>query len=64
MPFFSFYRKLILLAGWVALGYLTYRVFQFDYEYANFDPYDILGVKMVRDFINCLNALLFRCILS
>ncbi|XP_018907486.1 translocation protein SEC63 homolog isoform X2 [Bemisia tabaci] len=38
--------KLILLAGWVALGYLTYRVFQFDYEYANFDPYDILGVKM------------------
>jgi hypothetical protein len=26
---------------------LAYKVSQFDYEYANFDPYEILGVPLV-----------------
>lgn len=36
--------KLVIIAGWVLLGYLTYRVSQFDYELSNFDPYEILGL--------------------
>ena len=29
------------------MAYLIYKLQQFDYEYANFDPYDILGVGVV-----------------
>ena len=29
------------------MGFLIYKVQEFDYEYANFDPWDILGVNMV-----------------
>lgn len=29
------------------MAILVYKLQQFDYEYANFDPYDILGVSMV-----------------
>lgn len=36
--------KLIIVVGWLFLAYLTYRVSQFDYELANFDPYEILGL--------------------
>jgi hypothetical protein len=28
---------------------LAYKVSQFDYEYANFDPYEILGVPLVSN---------------
>lgn len=37
--------KLSIIAGWLLLGYLTYRVSQFDYELSNFDPYEILGLE-------------------
>ncbi|KAK9503190.1 hypothetical protein O3M35_011812 [Rhynocoris fuscipes] len=36
--------KLAIIAGWVTLAFLAYKVSQFDYEYANFDPFEILGV--------------------
>lgn len=36
--------KLIIISGWIALAFLAYKVSQFDYEYANFDPFEILGV--------------------
>lgn len=39
-------QRAILVAGWVLMVYLVYKLQQFDYEYANFDPYDILGVGM------------------
>lgn len=38
--------KLAIIAGWCLLGFLTYRVSQFDYEAASFDPYEILGVPL------------------
>ncbi|CAG0898243.1 unnamed protein product, partial [Cyprideis torosa] len=38
-------KKLLLAAGWAFLAFLTYQVSQFDYEYANFDPYDILQIS-------------------
>lgn len=39
-------RKLAILGGWLLLFFLAYRVSLLDYEYANFDPYDILGVPL------------------
>lgn len=38
---------MLLLTGWVIMAFLVYKLQQFDYEYANFDPYDILGVGLV-----------------
>ncbi|XP_069688937.1 translocation protein SEC63 homolog isoform X2 [Periplaneta americana] len=38
--------KLLIISGWVILSLLAYKVSQFDYEYANFDPYEILGVPL------------------
>ncbi|GFG30385.1 hypothetical protein Cfor_05840 [Coptotermes formosanus] len=38
--------KLFIISGWVILIFLAYKVSQFDYEYANFDPYEILGVPL------------------
>ncbi|MCL4123746.1 UNVERIFIED_CONTAM: hypothetical protein GTU68_058152 [Idotea baltica] len=40
------FQRLILVIGWCFLAILIYKVQEFDYEYANFDPYDILGVGM------------------
>ncbi|XP_064081313.1 translocation protein SEC63 homolog isoform X1 [Macrobrachium nipponense] len=37
-------QRMIIVAGWALMAYLVYKLQQFDYEYANFDPYDILGV--------------------
>lgn len=36
--------KLAIVSGWVLLGFLAYKVSQFDYEMSNFDPYEILGL--------------------
>ncbi|XP_034238792.1 translocation protein SEC63 homolog [Thrips palmi] len=36
--------KIVIVFGWVMLLFLAYKVSQFDYEYSNFDPYEILGV--------------------
>ncbi|GLH14484.1 AAEL007987-PA, partial [Gryllus bimaculatus] len=38
--------KLMIISGWAILALLAYKVSQFDYEYANFDPYEILHVPM------------------
>ncbi|KAF9814058.1 hypothetical protein SFRURICE_004405 [Spodoptera frugiperda] len=40
----NFFIKLAIISGWVLLGFLAYKVSQFDYEMSNFDPYDILGL--------------------
>ncbi|PSN41683.1 hypothetical protein C0J52_07697 [Blattella germanica] len=40
------FTKLLICFGWLILILLTYKVSQFDYEYANFDPYEILGVPL------------------
>lgn len=34
-----------LVMGWALLIFLAYRVSQFDYEMASFDPFEILGVE-------------------
>merc|ERR1719361_1937666 len=34
----------LLLLGWCLMASVIYQVSQFDYEMANFDPYEILGV--------------------
>jgi len=35
----------LLLVGWCLMASVIYQVSQFDYEMANFDPYEILGVS-------------------
>merc|ERR1711971_1158181 len=35
----------LILVGWCLMAYVIYQVSQFDYELANFDPYEILGVS-------------------
>merc|ERR1719210_3290782 len=37
--------SILLLIGWVLMAIIIYNVSQFDYEMANFDPYEILGVN-------------------
>ncbi|XP_037079995.1 translocation protein SEC63 homolog [Pollicipes pollicipes] len=37
--------QVLLVLGWIAVAMLVQRVREFDYEYANFDPYDILSVS-------------------
>lgn len=38
--------KVLIVFGWVSLFLVSYKVSQFDYEMANFDPYEILGVPL------------------
>lgn len=47
-------KKLKLLAirvaltfGWVLFAFVAYQVTQAEYEYANFDPFEILGIEPV-----------------
>ncbi|XP_014214018.1 translocation protein SEC63 homolog [Copidosoma floridanum] len=40
----SFIWKITIIGGWLLFALITYKVSQFDYEMANFDPYEILGV--------------------
>lgn len=42
----NFFVKFIIVVGWILLILLVYKVSQFDYEMANFDPYEILGVPL------------------
>lgn len=44
--FVLFDRKLAILLGWVLFFYVAYKTTQYDYEYANFDPYEILQVEV------------------
>lgn len=40
----SFFIKSAIIIGWVIFALVVYKVSQFDYELANFDPYEIMGV--------------------
>ncbi|XP_037933233.1 translocation protein SEC63 homolog [Teleopsis dalmanni] len=40
----SFFLRLALVLGWALIIFLAYRVSQFDYEAASFDPFEILKV--------------------
>ncbi|KAL7639786.1 UNVERIFIED_CONTAM: hypothetical protein RMT77_009196 [Armadillidium vulgare] len=40
------FQRFILALGWLFLAFLVYKVQEFDYEYANFDPYEIIGVGL------------------
>ncbi|KAH0956699.1 hypothetical protein HN011_007422 [Eciton burchellii] len=40
----ALFTKFLIILGWVILILLAYKVSQFDYEMANFDPYEILNV--------------------
>lgn len=31
--------------GWILFFYVAYKTSQYDYEYANFDPYEILQIE-------------------
>lgn len=48
------FRKIIIISGWVLLIFLAYKVSQFDYESASFDPYDILNVPIVSIYYTSL----------
>jgi len=37
-------QRIFIVLGWILMAILINKVQQFDYESANFDPYDILGV--------------------
>ncbi|CAG9771193.1 unnamed protein product [Ceutorhynchus assimilis] len=37
--------KIVIIFGWIMLVLLAYKVSQFDYEMANFDPYEILKIS-------------------
>jgi translocation protein SEC63 len=39
--------RLALLLGWVLFAFVAYKITQADYEYSNFDPYEILGIEPV-----------------
>lgn len=41
----NFAIQFTIILGWVALVFIAYKVSQFDYEMANFDPYEILKVS-------------------
>jgi len=42
---------LVLLIGWGFFGLVAYQASQFDYEMANFDPYEILQVQFYIGFV-------------
>ena len=42
----SFFRKLSIVFGWALFVYVAYKTSQYDYELANFDPYEILQVEL------------------
>lgn len=39
----------LIFIGWVFIAMIIYQISQFDYEMANFDPYEILQVSMSAD---------------
>merc|ERR550539_634362 len=38
-----------IFVGWILFAMIVYQISQFDYEMANFDPYEILGVSLDAD---------------
>uniref|UniRef100_A0A6M2DBT9 Putative molecular chaperone sec63 endoplasmic reticulum translocon component n=1 Tax=Xenopsylla cheopis TaxID=163159 RepID=A0A6M2DBT9_XENCH len=45
-PYAQILKRILIVTGWLALIYLTYKVSQFEHETIKFDPYDILGVPV------------------
>lgn len=41
----NFFKILLIIFGWIVFFYIAYKVSQFEYELANFDPYEILGIS-------------------
>lgn len=41
----NLFLKIFIIGGWLMLAFLAYKVSQFDYEMANFDPFEILGIS-------------------
>merc|ERR1719195_327392 len=39
----------LIFIGWIFFAMIIYQISQFDYEMANFDPYEILGVSISAD---------------
>lgn len=39
-------RRLSIFLGWILFFYVAYKTTQYDYEFANFDPYEILQVEV------------------
>jgi len=39
----------LIFIGWILFAMIIYQISQFDYEMANFDPYEILGVSLDAD---------------
>jgi len=42
--------RVALMLGWILFAFVAYQVTQAEYEYSNFDPFEILGIEPV-----CLN---------
>merc|ERR1719481_148144 len=40
---------ILIFVGWIFFAMIIYQISQFDYEMANFDPYEILGVDISAD---------------
>merc|ERR1719238_1095575 len=40
---------IFIFIGWILFAMIVYQISQFDYEMANFDPYEILGVSLDAD---------------
>merc|ERR1719147_470932 len=40
---------ILIFIGWIFFAMIIYQISQFDYEMANFDPYEILGVSLDAD---------------
>jgi len=40
---------LVIFVGWILFAMIVYQISQFDYEMANFDPYEILQVSVSAD---------------
>lgn len=41
----NFFKIVLIIFGWIIFFYIAYKVSQFEYELANFDPYEILGIS-------------------
>lgn len=44
--FKKFLIRLSIFLGWILFFYVAYKTTQYDYEFANFDPYEILQVEV------------------
>ncbi|CAL8086529.1 unnamed protein product [Orchesella dallaii] len=48
--------RIALSLGWILFAFVAYKITQTDYEYANFDPYEILGVPLSASTVEIKKA--------